>query len=173
MFTCLQLKYLIGVFLLKSCIYTVFCDNNTCEGKPYNCCDGYMWDEDKHICEACNIGYFGSNCSEPCPSGIYGWNCQKRCNCSKETCSNVNGCRVENERINFTTHSKVSSMKKTSVSMNSFITFGISSLAIFSTVIFIIYIGMKVFQRFKKTDGPLEIEMKDINYEQGKPNGKI
>ncbi|XP_062598019.1 uncharacterized protein LOC134259452 [Saccostrea cucullata] len=65
--------------------------NNTCEGKPYNCCDGYMFDFQTKICKKCDDGFYGQNCSTICPFGLYGWNCQMTCKC-KQSCHHVYGC---------------------------------------------------------------------------------
>ncbi|XP_078321842.1 uncharacterized protein LOC144621834 [Crassostrea virginica] len=43
--------------------------------------------------EACENGYFGINCEFPCPFPSYGFGCQSICNCRKEDCHHMYGCR--------------------------------------------------------------------------------
>ncbi|XP_062591594.1 uncharacterized protein LOC134253102 [Saccostrea cucullata] len=65
--------------------------NNNCEGKHYNCCEGYTFDFQTNSCKECNIGFFGPNCSMKCPSRTYGRQCQEICSC-QEPCHHVYGC---------------------------------------------------------------------------------
>nr|XP_022294583.1 protein draper-like [Crassostrea virginica] len=44
-------------------------------------------------CQACSLGYFGQDCSLPCRFPGYGSGCQMACNCEKEHCNHITGCR--------------------------------------------------------------------------------
>ncbi|XP_078316188.1 uncharacterized protein LOC144620185 isoform X2 [Crassostrea virginica] len=61
-----------------------------CIGK---CCEGYRWDVNREKCEKCKPGYIGPSCSIKCPHPAYGDACQGICNCSKDECDFVTGCK--------------------------------------------------------------------------------
>ncbi|XP_078316194.1 uncharacterized protein LOC111099618 [Crassostrea virginica] len=61
--------------------------------KNRKCCEGYIWDLNKGICEKCKPGYIGPNCSIKCPHPAYGDTCQEICNCSEDECDSVTGCK--------------------------------------------------------------------------------
>ena len=41
----------------------------------------------------CKPGYAGPNCSFNCPHPLYGDGCQGTCECSKDECDSVTGCK--------------------------------------------------------------------------------
>ena len=43
--------------------------------------------------KACEIGFYGKNCSDRCTPGLYGYACSKLCrNCSQANCHHIFGC---------------------------------------------------------------------------------
>ncbi|XP_062582475.1 multiple epidermal growth factor-like domains protein 10 [Saccostrea cucullata] len=58
------------------------------------CCAGYMWNKELKRCIACDIGYYGENCSSACPFPRFGESCQHSCNCSKNDCNFKHGCKM-------------------------------------------------------------------------------
>lgn len=45
------------------------------------------------IFKACTSGYTGINCATKCIYPLFGQDCQSVCNCTKEHCDHVDGCR--------------------------------------------------------------------------------
>eukprot|EP00105_Crassostrea_gigas_P029881 XP_011451957.1 PREDICTED: uncharacterized protein LOC105345517 [Crassostrea gigas] len=64
------------------------------------CCSGSFWSEEKSACEKCPLGYHSFNCSEICKFPTFGDDCQHICNCSKDLCSHINGCKISNGIFN-------------------------------------------------------------------------
>ncbi|XP_062604791.1 multiple epidermal growth factor-like domains protein 10 [Saccostrea cucullata] len=54
------------------------------------CC--YHYHKVNYTCQACPLGYFGSECSSLCPFPSYGFRCTYLCNCSNSNCNHVTGC---------------------------------------------------------------------------------
>ncbi|XP_078316133.1 uncharacterized protein LOC144620160 isoform X3 [Crassostrea virginica] len=65
---------------------------SNCSGNR-KCCEGYRWDVNREKCEKCKPGYIGPSCSRKCPQPAYGDACQGICNCSKDECDFVLGCK--------------------------------------------------------------------------------
>ncbi|XP_062602593.1 uncharacterized protein LOC134264310 [Saccostrea cucullata] len=134
--------------------------------KPHKCCDGFLWDAKRKICSECNIGYYGPACSIPCPFGTFGRKCQSLCKqkCNNDTCNHIHGCKLENDTTGYSTEGFV---KTPTMSINSFMSFGLLSLALFSTMLFLVYIGLKIFPKLRKADSPSKIEMLDLENGRG------
>lgn len=48
---------------------------------------------DNSIFVECDLGFYGYECKNPCDYPSYGAKCVLTCNCSKEECHFINGCR--------------------------------------------------------------------------------
>ncbi|XP_062587050.1 platelet endothelial aggregation receptor 1-like isoform X2 [Saccostrea cucullata] len=119
----------------------------------------------------CKIGYYGMNCSSPCPPPTFGLDCQTLCPCENDICNHITGCMLERGTTESLTQSTADLhvLRNQPASMNSLMTVGISSLAILSTVIFVVYIGLKIFPRNKKTVRHLDIELMDLSQSKNNP----
>nr|XP_034331333.1 uncharacterized protein LOC117690770 [Crassostrea gigas] len=77
------------VFLLVPVADYIYAQDR-CEG--YECCAGYMLDNNTSLCVPCNTGFIGKYCEKECPYPTFGDGCQQQCFCEQEHCSIVKGC---------------------------------------------------------------------------------
>lgn len=66
------------------------CENYGTKSSGGGCCSNYHMVNG--VCEACPVGYFGSNCGVPCSYPSFGQFCLLLCNCSKSECDHRSGC---------------------------------------------------------------------------------
>ncbi|XP_048752489.1 cell death abnormality protein 1-like isoform X2 [Ostrea edulis] len=87
----MRILYCVVFSVTLTCIHS---DNTTCRSnsRPGECCLNFH-KRDDGSCEECPLGTHGVNCSSECPPGYYGLFCLEKCNCSKDKCNSVEGCR--------------------------------------------------------------------------------
>lgn len=47
----------------------------------------------------CQIGYYGVNCTAACMHPSFGERCQGMCNCTKNICNHITGCKGNQSKI--------------------------------------------------------------------------
>nr|XP_022295387.1 multiple epidermal growth factor-like domains protein 10 [Crassostrea virginica] len=58
------------------------------------CCSGYIWNETTRICDECPPGYSGTDCEFMCYPPYYGARCLQTCQCPRDLCDAVSGCKT-------------------------------------------------------------------------------
>ncbi|XP_078314545.1 uncharacterized protein LOC144619698 isoform X2 [Crassostrea virginica] len=61
------------------------------------CCTGFVWNPSLELCQPCDEGFHGPNCSLTCLYPSYGKECQLECLCVEPLCSHVEGCMTSTE----------------------------------------------------------------------------
>ncbi|XP_078314236.1 uncharacterized protein LOC111103454 [Crassostrea virginica] len=86
------------------CHLFVLTDTNLCmRDDVLVCCPGFVFNSIENRCTPCEDGYFGFNCRDRCPAPYFGKGCALQCDCSKEQCHHVYGCRMLHEHEDDTT----------------------------------------------------------------------